>query len=175
VLVGKKIYLRPLERQDLDTLAKWRNIPSIRSCFFSPHLIVLSCQDEWYDKYTNRGDTSIFVICQRDTNQEIGVVGIDNIDHRNQSAEYGRMLIAESQYRGQGLADDATNALLKYAFEDLNLNRIYLRVYTDNDKAIALYERCKFIREGIEREAIYMGGRRRDLLLMSILRSEFKA
>jgi diamine N-acetyltransferase len=134
----------------------------------------LSHQDQWYDEYLSRTDSLIFIIYLPDTNQQIGMVGLDHIDHRNQSAEYGRMLIDQPQNRGKGYAVDATITMLSYAFEDLNLNRIYLRVYADNVNAIALYERCRFVREGIEREAVFMGGRYRDLFLMSILRSEHK-
>ena len=101
------------------------------------------------------------------------MIGLDHIDHRNQRAEYGRMLIAEPQQRRHGYARDATGTLLHYAFTNLNLNRVYLRVYADNAEALGLYERCGFEREGVEREAVYMGGRFRDLVLMSILRREF--
>ncbi len=173
MLIGDKTILRSLERQDLQIVANWRNHPTIRSSFFSAYPIVISCQDKWYDGYLSRGNSLIFMICLHETNQPVGMVGLDCIDHRNQSAEYGRMLIAEAQFRGQGYAKDATITLLRYAFEDLNLNRIYLKVYEKNNNAISLYERCGFSKEGIEREAVFMGGRHHNVLLMSFLRSEF--
>ncbi len=175
MLVGERTILRPLERQDLPVVAAWRNDPEVRPHFFTPYLIAVSGQDKWYDSYLSQGDSLIFLIFMRDSNDRLGMIGLDHIDHRNQSAEYGRLLIADPKMRGQGYALDATLTLLRHAFRDLNLNRIYLRVYADNDAAIGLYERCGFVREGLEREAVFMDGRFRDLVHMSILRSEYLA
>lgn len=172
MLIGRNTTLRLLERADLPLVAEWRNDPEVRTHFFTPHLITISGQDRWYDSYLNRGDSIIFIIQLGDTGQPIGMTGLDHIDHRNQSAEYGRMLIADLRFRGHGYAHDATLTLLHYAFADLNLNRIYLRTYADNANALAFYERCGFLREGTEREALYMGGTFRDLVLMSVLRKE---
>lgn len=172
MLIGKKTIIRPLERLDMSLVAVWRNDPDIRPQFFSPHLIAFSGQDGWYDSYLLRNDSLIYIISERDNDERIGMIGLDHIDHRNQSAEYGRLLIADTAKRGAGYAHDATMTLLNYAFKDLNLHRIYLRVYADNVKAIGLYERCGFEREGVEREAIFMAGRFRDLVIMSILRNE---
>ena len=173
MLVGERTVLRPLERQDLPVVAACRNDPEVRPHFFTPYLIAVSGQDKWYDNYLSQGDSLIFLIYTRDSNDRLGIVGLDRIDHRNQSAEFGRLLIADPKMRGHGYARDATLTLLHYAFSDLNLNRIYLRVYADNDEAVSLYERCGFVREGLEREALFMGGHFRDLVLMSSLRREF--
>ena len=173
MLIGERTVLRLLERPDLPIIAAWRNDPEVRPHFFTPYLIAVSGQDKWYDSHLSCGDSVIFIIQPRDTQQCIGMIGLDHIDHRNQSAEYGRMLIADPNLRGRGYARDATLTLLQYAFTDLNLNRIYLRAYADNGDALSLYECCGFVREGIEREALFMGGRFRDLVLMSVLRREF--
>ena len=142
MLFGQSTILRSLARQDLPMIAGWRNHPDARSCLFSPYPIVMSYQDHWYDEYLKQGNSIIFVISPGTTSQPVGMVGLDHIDHRNQSAEYGRMLIGEAQCRGKGYAKDATKTLLTYAFKDLNLNRIYLRVYEEHVKAISLYECC---------------------------------
>jgi diamine N-acetyltransferase len=172
MLIGERTILRPLERSDMPLVAAWRNDPSVRAQFFNPYLIALSGQDKWYDNYLIRNDSLLYIIYELDNNERIGLVGLDHIDHRNQSAEYGRMLIADTEKRGHGYAHDATLTLINYAFMDLNMNRLYLRLYADNARALKLYERCGFVREGVEREAIFMDGRFRDLILMSILRND---
>lgn len=174
MLAGERIFLRPLERSDLSQVAIWRNDTNIRSCFFSPYLIVTSSQDKWFDDYSSQGESLIFIICELNTNERLGMVGLDHIDHRNQNAEYGRMLIGEKNKRGHGYAQEATLAIVKYAFMNLNMHRIYLRVYADNVKALQLYERCNFVKEGVERDAIFMDGRFRDVVIMSILRDEMR-
>ena len=174
MLVGGKVVLRPLEREDLSLLAAWRNNPQARPHFFNPYPITISGQDKWYDAYLARRDALVFIIQDKQDNRSLGSIGLDHIDHLNQSAEYGRVLIVDADDRQQGYALDASIALLRYAFTELNLNRIYLEVFADNEPAVRLYERCHFQREGLKRQAIFAGGCFRDVLLMSILRPEFR-
>ena len=83
------------------------------------------------------------------------------------------MLIGKQELVGKGYAKEATKLLLSYCFLRLNMNRLYLRVYSDNIKAIKLYQKCGFKIEGTLREALFDSGTFKDLLVMSILRKEF--
>jgi diamine N-acetyltransferase len=174
MLMGEQVVLRPLERGDLGRLATWRNDPRARPHFFNPYPITVSSQDKWYEGYLARRDALLFIIEDKSDGHCVGSIGLDHIDHLNQSAEYGRVLIADAADRQRGYARDASIVLLGYAFGELNLNRIYLEVFADNEPAIRLYERCHFQREGVKRQAIFAGGCFRDVLLMSILRPEFQ-
>ncbi|MCJ7435442.1 MAG: GNAT family N-acetyltransferase, partial [Anaerolineales bacterium] len=73
----------------------------------------------------------------------------------------------------QGLGTEAMTLLLRIGFETLNLNRIFLRVYADNSRAVRSYEKAGFILEGTLRQAVYKKGRYEDLHIMSVLRSEW--
>ena len=64
--------------------------------------------------------------------------------------------------------------LLRFAFQELNLHRVSLRVYEDNVRGIRAYQKCGFAQEGQSREAVYRKGRYYDELLMSVLRHEFE-
>ena len=61
------------------------------------------------------------------------------------------------------------------SFETLNLNRIYLRVYANNKRAIRVYEKVGFVHEGRMRQAAYKNGEYSDVLYMSVLREEWDA
>jgi RimJ/RimL family protein N-acetyltransferase len=63
--------------------------------------------------------------------------------------------------------------MLKHGFETLNLHRIFLHVYETNPSAIQTYEKVGFVKEGIMRDAIYRNGCYINVLLMSVLRSEW--
>jgi RimJ/RimL family protein N-acetyltransferase len=63
--------------------------------------------------------------------------------------------------------------MLKFGFETLNLNRIFLRVYEYNQRAIRSYEKAGFVLEGKLRQARYQAGKYHDEYIMSVLRSEW--
>ena len=64
--------------------------------------------------------------------------------------------------------------ILKHGFETLNLNRIFLRVYANNPRAIRSYEKVGFVHEGTMRQSAYKDGQYIDVVFMSILRSEWQ-
>ena len=94
------------------------------------------------------------------------------MDERNRHAELG-VVIGEKAYWGQGYGSDAICTLLRFGFEEMNLHRIYLRVYEDNARGIRAYEKCGFCQEGRLREANFRQGRYHDELVMGILSHEF--
>ena len=65
--------------------------------------------------------------------------------------------------------------MLNYCFFRLNLNKVYLKVITENPNAIKLYEKNGFVKEGILREEHFDEGRFKDVLVMSILRKEYSS
>jgi len=75
----------------------------------------------------------------------------------------------------QGLGAEAMSLLLRHGFETLNLNRILLRVYADNPRAIRSYQKAGFVQEGTLREAVFKRGKFEDVHLMSVLRREWLA
>ncbi|MBA3075682.1 MAG: GNAT family N-acetyltransferase, partial [Anaerolineae bacterium] len=103
----------------------------------------------------------------------IGNTGLHNIDMVTREAEFG-IFIGEKSYWSQGLGREATLLTLKHGFEDLNLNRIFLFVFENNLRGIAAYKAVGFVQEGILREAIYKNGRYYNVLVMSVLHSEWK-
>lgn len=173
MLLGQRVMLRLVEEQDLDLIAQWRNDPEIRPYFFAAFPIVISGQRKWFEKMLDNERKKLFVI-QKKEGQAVGTIGLDDIDWKNQVAEYGNLLIGVKEERGKGLAQDATLTLLHFAFKELNLNRVFLRVFAFNVAAIALYEKCGFRQEGILRQAHFTQGRFVDIAVMAILREEFQ-
>lgn len=76
---------------------------------------------------------------------------------------------------GKGYASDAMRILLKFAFEELNLHRVRLHngVYEFNSRAIKLYEKCGFTKEGIRRKEFYHRGKWWDVIDMAILDEDY--
>ena len=103
----------------------------------------------------------------------IGTARLHEVDAENRRAKYA-VGIFGPEFRGRGLGTEATRLVLTYAFEVLSLHRVELRVLAFNQRAIACYEKCGFVREGIEREGAWVGGQWQSDVIMSILEHEYK-
>lgn len=75
--------------------------------------------------------------------------------------------------RGKSLGQEATKCMLQYSFSKLKLNKIFLRVFSDNVSAINCYKKCSFSEEGVFRQDVLINGEYRDIVFMSILKSEW--
>jgi RimJ/RimL family protein N-acetyltransferase len=83
--------------------------------------------------------------------------------------------IGNSDYRGRGYGTDAIHLLLGYAFRELDLHRVSLNVFSNNTRAIHVYEKLGFVHEGAQREALYRDDARHDMVYMGILRRDWEA
>lgn len=169
----ERLSLRLLEETDEQDIIRWRNDKEIIDCFFSYKGITSKEHREWFEKYVKGSDRIEFIICIKSNNKKIGTIGLSNIDHRNQKAEYG-ILLGEKDERGKGFGKEATLALLDYGFYELNLNKIFLKVFSDNTNAIELYKKAGFKEDGLLRKDVFKNGQFKDVLIMSILRDERK-
>lgn len=79
----------------------------------------------------------------------------------------------DSSVWNQGLGTEVTKLVLAYAFEHLHLHRVDLRVLEYNHRAIACYEKCGFVKEGIEREGAFIEEAFQTDIIMSILEQEY--
>ena len=79
-------------------------------------------------------------------------------------------MIGEKSAWGKGLGTEVTRYVLDYAFDALNLNRVHLTVLATNPRAIAVYEKLGFEREGVMRQAQFKRGAYIDVVVMGKLR-----
>ena len=76
---------------------------------------------------------------------------------------------------GKGLGTEAIRLLLQYAFTELRLHRIGIRVLAYNERAIRAYAKCGFVIEGRERETAFVDGRWHDDFMMGLLSTDYMA
>ncbi len=176
VIYGERIRLRAVERDDVKKFHEWINDPDVT--FGLALILPMSLRDEetWFDNLANRPqEERPLAIELRDGEgwRLIGNSGIFGIDHVAHSGEIGIMIGDKSAWN-QGLGAEAMGLLLRHGFETLNLNRIFLRVYADNPRAIRSYEKAGFIHEGALREAVFKHGKYEDVHFMSVLRREWE-
>lgn len=176
MIYGKKTRLRRIEREDIPTFVRWFSDPEVREFLLINRPISHAEEEKWFENQLQDDGSELFAIETNDgdENVHIGNIGLHDINWLHRHTELG-VVIGEKQYWGQGYGSDAVRALLRFAFQEMNLHRIHLRVFEDNARGIRAYEKCGFKREGCMREAVFRKGRYYDELRMSILCHEFDA
>ena len=174
MILGEKVRLRPVEREDLPRFVKWFGDLEVRR-----HLAIclpfsLAQEERWFESLQERLEQQQDVVLAIETldGVHIGNVGLHRINWKDRNAELG-IVIGEKAYWDQGYGTDAIRTLLGFAFREMNLHRIYLRVDVDNTRGIRCYEKAGFQREGTLREAVFKDGAYQAQHIMSILRSEY--
>jgi RimJ/RimL family protein N-acetyltransferase len=170
---GTKTRLRALEHQDLPYFVRWINDPETRHFMYMRYPLSMTEEEKWWEGFLERQNDHIFAI-EADDGAYIGNLGLHDIERENRRAELG-IIIGDKAYWGQGYGTDAILAMLGWAFGYLNLNRVSLRVYDYNERAIRCYQKCGFQHEGTMRQACYRDGQYHDEHIMGILRAEFLA
>jgi UDP-4-amino-4,6-dideoxy-N-acetyl-beta-L-altrosamine N-acetyltransferase len=172
-LIGELIYLRPLEREDAPTIVPWFNDPEVTR-FLLRHRPMSLRQEEQFIDHLQQSDTNIgLAIIRRDVDQMIGVTGLHQFNDKNRNAVFG-ISIGDKDAWGFGFGTEATVLLLRYAFETLNLHRIMLQVFEYNPRAMHIYEKLGFRKEGVLRQENYRDGRYWDTIVMGLLREEWE-
>ena len=142
---NEQVRLRLLRSSDLQLTLHWRNQDHIRRWFFHSDLITPEQHTRWFEQYAERDDDFVFVIEDvQNGGQPVGQVALYHVDWQQSRAEFGRLMIGEDSAAGKGLAFTATQLTLQIAFQSLGLREVYLEVYADNSRAIAIYTRAGF-------------------------------
>ena len=171
MIPGERTQLRRIERTDIPTFVRWFSDPAVREFLLINRPISLVEEESWFEAQLRDQSSEIFAIETLD-GTHIGNIGLHDINWVHRRAEMG-IVIGEKEYWGRGFGSDAICALLAFAFNEMNLHRIYLQVYEDNERAIQAYKKCGFKLEGTLREAIFRKGTYYDEHIMAVLRSEF--
>lgn len=102
----------------------------------------------------------------------IGELALDVVNWSGRDAFVG-LGIGETEYWGKGYGTDIMNVLLRFAFTEVNLQRVTLSVFEYNPRAIRSYEKAGFRHEGRTRKVLNKEGQRWDILYMGVLRDEW--
>ena len=164
--------LRLLERDDAFPMLEWMHdtdVVSVLPTSFEKMTIEDCFAFIETAKISQEKDLHL-AIC--DSNEDyLGTVSLKNINKKNVNAEYAITLSRRAI--GTGAARFATQEILKIAFDNLNLERVYLCVFSDNIRAIKFYKKIGFIHEGTFRKhMILKDGQLHDLEWYAILKEE---
>ncbi|EIM0413532.1 spermidine N1-acetyltransferase [Listeria monocytogenes] len=162
--------LRPLEREDLKFVHRLNNDAKIMSYWFEePYEAFVELQ-ELYDKHIHDQSERRFIL-ELD-GQMVGLVELMEIDYIHRRAEF--QIIIDPKFQGHGYAVSATKLAMKYAFHVLNMHKLFLVVDKVNEKAIHVYEKVGFIREGELIDEFFVDGTYHDAIRMCIFQHQYR-
>ncbi|MEF2965863.1 GNAT family protein [Paenibacillus sp. M1] len=156
---GRNIYLRKARESDLDDFYSY--IQDSESTYLTGTQREFTLEEiaAWIKIISGSNSDRIdLMICLKQTNELLGEVVLNEINSINRSANI-RIGISGAQHRGKGYGSEAIILMLEYGFNKLNLHRIELSVYDFNPRAIHVYEKIGFKREGLHRDVLYLNGK----------------
>ncbi len=171
-IYGPRIYLRSVELEDWEKGYQWVNDPEVSRYVTTGTAPYSRLQEkQWYERAATSDNEFHFALVVRENDRYIGNAGLFNVEWRTRKACFG-IMIGDRYYWNQGFGTEATYLVVRFAFEQLGLHRVWLHVNTENVRAQRAYEKVGFKREGTLRHDSYFDGEFRDLVTMGILQGE---
>ena len=174
VLIGNKVYIRPVEREDLNQRVDWINDPEVQATLNYDYPVSRARTEKWFEAVVLDPVRRDFSVCTLDTEEYIGFCGLLDFSVRERKAELYATIGAKEFWRG-GFGTDTYRVLVNYGFQELGLNRIYGYQLLHNAGAHRVVEKLKWTREGLLREDLFSHGRLVDRYLVAILREDWEA
>ncbi|MBD7984291.1 GNAT family N-acetyltransferase [Sporosarcina sp. Sa2YVA2] len=174
LFIGERVRLRKLSSEDAGTYHEWRNDLEVMH-YTSPSLDVFTLADteSFITSIAESTTSKSYIIEEIKTGKPIGITSLINIDFTNRNAEC-IIDIGDKDYWSKGFGREAFQLLLEFAFKELNLHKVVLRVFSFNERAIKLYQKLSFEEEGRLKEQLYRNGAWHDVVLMGLLKRKYK-
>lgn len=157
MLTSDTVHLREVRDSDIPKMCKLKNDPIFYPFFYEMLPITLELQKKWVEKVTNDSSQILFIVADNQTDEFIGFCSLYDIDRRNAKAEYGRLLV-DPKFKGKGIGKQIEGMILEYAFNHLNLHKVYAEVFSNNKNVIEMHIRNGFKIAGEYKEHIYKNG-----------------
>jgi len=169
-----RVYLRALEIDDYIKIHRWRNDREISRNFGGVPLFTSTANEKkWVeDKIFDRNSVSC-AICLKENDEFIGCIFLNDIDYHKRSGHVP-VYIGEKKIWGKGYATDARVLMLKYAFFDRGLQRVWAHVLEDNKAALRMLEKVGYIKEGFLRKSNFKDGLFVNEHYLAVLKEDFE-
>ena len=161
---------KPLAK-DAERMLEWMKDPRTKEIFATDFASLTRQNVEEFISACNDDTENVNFVCVDDNDRYLGTVSLKHIDNKAKNAEYAVSFCYDAQ--GTGAASFATKEILKYAFETLKLERVYLNVIPQNGRANSFYKKMGFEFEGEFRKHIIVNGKLCNLCWYSILKDEY--
>ena len=175
MLEGQVIRLRAVRPDDSERRRQWLNDPEVTRYYSRGYPVSRVESDAWVEQAAKEtSPPQITLAIETLDGRHIGITNLDHIDRESRQCELG-IMIGDKDYWSHGYGTDTILTLLRFAFDEVNLNRVWLDVNEANARGIACYLKCGFVHEARLRQNRYKAGIYSDSLIMGVLANEFRA
>ena len=173
MLEGRLVRLRATEPGDRERVHAWLNDPEVMR-YLTMRYPSAEADWVWPVDGPPPGFTFVRLAIETKDGAHIGALNLHEINVEDARAGLG-IIIGAKDCWDRGYGADAVVTLLRFAFGEMNLHRVWLTVLDDHERGIACYRVCGFREEARLRQEVYRHGRHHDFVVMGILRDEFEA
>lgn len=175
MITTKRLLFRAVEEGDLELIRNWRFSENICRYFPDNEPINLEHQKKWFEEVVcDIKNNKFFMVVKLEDNTPIGLTYLQKIDLKNGNAEFS-FYLGDSKYYSKGYAVEMELVTLEYAFNYLNLHKVYAEILEGGDRIVSMHEKFNFKISGTFKEHIYHDGRYIDLIRVEILKKDFLA
>jgi diamine N-acetyltransferase len=178
MIIGEQVRLRAMDKADIPFFVKWLNDPEVKQGLSLYMPLSITEEEKWFETILEREpyERPMAIEIQPDPDIDewifVGNASFFGFDWLSRVAEFG-IHIGEKEYWDKGFGTRILKLFCKFGFETLNLNRLWLRVFETNQRAIRAYEKAGFSIEGRYRQGQFLDGKYVDVIIMSVLESEW--
>ncbi len=174
MLEGQLVRLRAPEVTDAERCYRWFNDQEVIGNLIAVRYSISRSNEERFlsEQAPMSFSNGVFFAIETKDGRHIGTTSLYDVRPEDRKAGLA-ITIGEKACWSQGYGRDAVITLLRFGFQEMNLNRVWLTTVEYNQRAIACYRKCGFQEEARLRQDVYRHGRYWDFVQMGILRHEF--
>jgi RimJ/RimL family protein N-acetyltransferase len=173
-IIGERITLRSIERDDLPHVRRWLDDPELRRQIGARSPLSEAESVEWFERISADPARAWYVIVVDEDERVVGEAGLLRMDPEWRTTDM-TVIVGERDERGKGYGTEAGRLLLDLAFNYLGLHRVAIGVVGFNEGALGFWKKLGFRQEGVQRDGYLHGDGFHDFVMMSILEDEWRA
>lgn len=163
--------LRKLQDADLEMIREWRMLPEVTKYMYTDPVLTFEEQKKWYERIKTDDLKKYWIINYG--GMDIGLLNLYDIDYANMRCEWA-YYIADTSFRGKGIARNLECNIYDYVFFDLNMNKLGCEVFSFNDSVVRIHEKFGSEIEGVRKEHIIKNGEKYDIVLMAMSKEKWE-
>lgn len=159
ILESDNFYLRNISLEDCnENYLGWMNDSEVNQYLesrFTTH--TLDSLKNFVSSMNSSENNILFAIIDKESDKHIGNIKLGGIHPVHKYADIG-LVIGDKNYWGRGIATNAISLVCKYAFDELNLRKVFAGVYENNIGSIKAFKKCGFKKAYIKKDTYFFNG-----------------